>query len=169
MNNSPFFRTLKHESTTFDSGNGSSVMNNTLSRLTLANNKISLNNNVQYCLTDRPSTRDRSPPKTMKMKEVFNHRIGKTFHLYSPFSHRIQLNSVRNFIPKIHCRPGDVSTNGLHLVNTIRASKSCSVNKGRPSPSGSIIPPPTVISRYADCISFITIAKFLCSSLSMRQ
>lgn len=105
-----FLRTLKQQSTTFDKGNGSSVMKSTRSRLTLANTIISLNKSVQNCFTERPSMRDKSPPK-------------------------------------IHCLPGTESVNGLHLVNTSRDSKSWSDSKGRPSPSGSIRPPPTVISR----------------------
>ena len=107
-----FFLILKHESVIFPNCSGSSVINNTRSRLTLANNKISLNNKVQYGFTERPSTRDKSPPK-------------------------------------IHWRPGAASINGLQRVNTRRDSKSCNVSKGRPSPNGSIKPPPTVISRYA--------------------
>lgn len=71
--------------------------------------------------------------------------------------------------PNIHWRPGIVSIKGLHFVNTNRDSKSCKESKGRPSPSGSISPPPTVISRYAACSSDITFVKFLFSSLSVEQ
>lgn len=49
--------------------------------------------------------------------------------------------------PKIHCRPGIFSVKGLHFVNTSLDSKSCSVKSGRPSPTGSIKPELTVISR----------------------
>lgn len=59
-----FFLTLKTQSTTLVKGNGSSVIKRTLSRLTLANRIMSLNNNVQNCFTElRPSIRDKSPPK----------------------------------------------------------------------------------------------------------
>lgn len=72
-------------------------------------------------------------------------------------------------LPKIHCLPGTANTNGLHLVKTRRASKSWSVNRGRPSPSGSISPSLTVISRYDVCSEVITFVKFLHSSESGRQ
>lgn len=72
-------------------------------------------------------------------------------------------------LPKIHWRPGTDNTNGLHLVNTSRPSKSCNVSNGRPSPSGSINPSPTVISRYAVCKAVMTVVKFLHSSESGRQ
>lgn len=62
MRNLLFFRILKLESTILASKIGSSVMNRTRSRLTLANRRISLNKSVQYGFTERPSTRDRSPP-----------------------------------------------------------------------------------------------------------
>lgn len=57
-----FFRILKHESIIFANGNGSSVINRTRSRLTLAKSNISLNNKVQYGFIVRPSICDRSPP-----------------------------------------------------------------------------------------------------------
>lgn len=57
-----FFRILNLDSTMSISIIGSSVMNSTRSRLTLANRRMSLNISVQYGLTDLPSTRDKSPP-----------------------------------------------------------------------------------------------------------
>lgn len=57
-----FFLTLNRDSVMLVSGTGSSVMNKTRSLLTLAKSKMSLNNSVQYGFTDRPSTRDKSPP-----------------------------------------------------------------------------------------------------------
>lgn len=78
-------------------------------------------------------------------------------------------NLFNHLLPKIHCRPGDAKINGLHLVKTRRDSRSCKVSSGRPSPIGSISPPPTVISRYAACNSLTTMAKFRYSSVSMRQ
>lgn len=67
-------------------------------------------------------------------------------------------------LPNIHCRPGTANTNGLHFVNTNRASKSCNVSNGRPSPSGSIKPSFTVISRYVVCNALMTDVKFWHSS-----
>lgn len=127
---------------------GSSVMKSTRSRLTLAKRRISLKSNVQYCLIERPSTLDRSPPDWKK----FN--FGLEFSVLF-LAHGININvSYREFamcsfvnLPKIHCLPGMASTNGLHLVKTSLASKSCSVSNGLPSPSGSIMPSLTVISR----------------------
>ncbi len=49
-----------------------SVMNKTLSRLTLAKTIMSLNSNVQYGFTDLPSTRDRSPPNKFNLNYIFN-------------------------------------------------------------------------------------------------
>lgn len=110
---------------------GSSVMNKTRSRLTLANRRISLNNSVQYGLTERPSTRDKSPP----IYWISYNIVIFTKQFY------------KRVLPNIHCRPGTFKINGLHFVNTNLDSRSCSVNNGRPSPSGSIKPSPTVISR----------------------
>lgn len=61
-NNLRFLRIVKHESMILARGMGSSVMKSTRSRLTLAKRRISLKSNVQYGFTDRPSTRDKSPP-----------------------------------------------------------------------------------------------------------
>lgn len=69
MDNLHFFLILKHESVIFANNSGSSVIKSTLSRLTLANRRISLNNNVQYGFIERPSTRDKSPPK---LREEFS-------------------------------------------------------------------------------------------------
>lgn len=128
---------LKQESVIVDSAIGSSVMNSTRSRLTLANNRMSLNSKVQYGFTERPSTRDKSPPRNNTIDIEIRGRLIRTFRY--------------GILPKIHCLPWEASWNGLHLVKTIRASRSCNVNSGRPSPIGSIRPPPTVISRYASC------------------
>lgn len=70
-----FFRILNLDSTMSISIIGSSVMNRTRSRLTLANSSMSLNINVQYGFTERPSTRDKSPPvyKMNKIKLIICH------------------------------------------------------------------------------------------------
>lgn len=131
-----FFLMLKLLSTILIREIGSSVINSTLSRLTLANRRISLNKSVQYGLTERFSTRDKSPPTL----EMLN------FKLIYLLTWTICLSYKYN-LPKIHCRPGTFNINGLHFVNTSLASKSCNVNNGRPSPNGSIKPSVTVISR----------------------
>lgn len=124
----PFFLTLKNISITWDKGKGSSITKRTRSRDALANKRRSLNKRVQYCRALRPSTLVRSPPK-------------------------------------IHCRPGLFNTKGykklycaeniqylllivltLHLVKTNLFSKSWTVSKGLPSPTGSINPALDVIS-----------------------
>jgi len=68
----PFFLTENCVWAIEDSGKGSSVTNKTRSLLTLVNNKMSENNSAQYDLTDRPSTRLRSPANIQWRSGVFN-------------------------------------------------------------------------------------------------
>lgn len=158
-----FLRILKQESVISERGIGSSVMNRTRSRLTLAKRIISLNNNVQYGLTERLSTRERSPPSRMKVdiENIIN--VSNKINVYSA-ENKLFKNDICVHLPKIHCLPGIASTNGLHLVKTSRASKSCSVSNGLPSPNGSIMPSFVVISLYDVCNAEITAVKWLHSS-----
>lgn len=70
---------LKNTSVTFINGNGSSVINNTLSLDTLANRRISLNNNAQYGRIFLPSTRLKSPPKIHCLPGTFKTKGYKKF------------------------------------------------------------------------------------------
>lgn len=80
LQNILFFRKLNVESTIWVSSTGSSVINNTRSRLTLANTIISLNSSVQYGFTERPSTRDRSPPVKNYNPKMKNSLTCTVFH-----------------------------------------------------------------------------------------
>lgn len=81
-------------------------MNKTLSRLTLAKTIMSLKSKVQYGFTDRPSTRDKSPPV-----------------IFRTFIYQLS-NTMNSNLPNTHVLPGTHNVNGLHLVNTNLASRS---------------------------------------------
>lgn len=152
----PLFLTLKHDCITFANEIGSSITKRTRSRLTLANNKISLHSSVQYDLIVRPSIRNKSPPAEWNyIKCVKCECLRLPCELFN--------------LPKIHCRSGMANMNGLHLVNTNLDSRSCSVSNGRPSPVGSIRPLPMVISRCVACNVLTTADRFLYSFVSAGQ